>query len=90
MLLLLEGSAWRPSARRPSGGLLLRALGCVAGRRLFAGAPALPAGLSVGAGRGVGPARIWAQPPLLLLCFSPLVFFLSLPGSKAKEEEEKN
>lgn len=85
--LPLGGSAWRSSTGSP-----LRVLGCAAGGMLFAGGPALPVGLSLGAGhtgRGLGSAGIWAQPSLLLFCLSSFVFFLSLPGSKAKGKEEK-
>lgn len=93
MLPLLGGFAWRPSSWKPSAGsLLVAVLGHVPGGRLFSGGPTLLAGLTLGAGqtgRGLGSAGIWAQHSLLLFCLSSLVLFLSLPGSKAKEEEEK-
>lgn len=92
--LQVWGEALLPggSARRPSAGSLLRALGRMAGARLFAGAPALPVGLSLGAGqarRGLGPAGIWTQPSLLLFWLSSLVFFLSLPEAKPRRKRKK-
>lgn len=93
MWLLLRGSAWRPTWRS-SAASQLRALGYVAGRRLFAGGPALPAGLILqnGAGqtgKGLWSAGIWAQLSFMLFCLFSLVFFLPLSGRKVKEEEEK-
>lgn len=92
MLLLLGGFAWRPSAWRPSASFLLRALGCVTGGRLGAGAPTLPVGLGLGAGqtgKGSGPAGVRTQHSLLLFCFSSLVFFLSLPEAKPRRKRKK-
>lgn len=85
----MGSSAWT-RAWRPSAGLQVGALDCVASRWLFARGCALFAGLVLGAGwtgESLG-SGICAQQSFLLFSFLPLVFLLPFSRNKAKEEEK--